>query len=290
MGLLFAHTLNLLHVFLLWKKDSCSHFSVSLCPGTKECDWFILPGWWWWCGLCVCVCEGSYIWVCMRSHLYCVCLFYSVGQDAWLKIKPRLFRLQCKSAHCDRVRKARVEILWQVLLFDSWLPVAAAAASPCSLGPQPWTAHGVCLTCGLCCCSNQSLHGHSYMWLAVADSWSRYSSFFFLSVSLWQKCYTLFGMSYRFSQIHLLLFGCFSYHEWVTVQWLSVPLMAQMDLPLLAGTASPGTPYSHFIPSLTSLELHFVKGQPLFKCSFKLLGTYWWMSWPQIIVSISFFM
>lgn len=135
--------------------------------------------------VCVCVCVRAHIYGCAWGVTCIVCLFYSVSQDAWLKIKSRLFRLQCKSAHCDRVRKARVEILWQVLLFDSWLPMAAAA-SPCSLGPQPWTAHGVCLTCGLCCCSNQSLHGHSYMWLAVADSWSRYSSFFFsLCLSVW---------------------------------------------------------------------------------------------------------
>lgn len=58
------------------------------------------------------------------------------------------------------LRKLRVRILCPVVLFESWLPVAAAAeaaASPCSPMTTTMDDTHICLTCGLCCYSNKTL-------------------------------------------------------------------------------------------------------------------------------------
>lgn len=54
---------------------------------------------------CVCLWEHMYIYTCMcvcvRGGTCIVCILFEADcQDAYLKIKPGLLRLQCKSAHC----------------------------------------------------------------------------------------------------------------------------------------------------------------------------------------------
>ena len=104
-------------------------------------------------GVCLCVC----VCVCIRSHLYCVCLCatrsWSSGCLSKNKAQPLQVTMQIRTLW-QPVRTARVRILCQVLLFDSWLPVAAAAVSPLSLRPRQWSWYW--LTCGLRCYSNQS--------------------------------------------------------------------------------------------------------------------------------------
>lgn len=131
--------------------------------------------------------------------------------------------------------------------------MAAAAASPRALGPQPWTAHGICLTCGLRCYSNQSLRGHSYMWLADADSCKKYS---FYIVSLKKNCNFVCFHAFVDVPSVVVLLCCGSgksYRGCLRVGWYKLPGSCCLALP------APGTPHSHFRLSLTSLELHFVR-------------------------------
>lgn len=124
--------------------------------------------------------------------------------------------------------------------------------------PQPWTAHGICLTCGLCCYSNKAQHGHTHVWFADADSSCKDSNvLFFYSL----KCdfVILFWTFFIFTQIvtPLLLFYFSCKHGLRRIEW-ACPLIAIVCVPV--GTARPGSPYSHFIPSSpTRLELHFVR-------------------------------
>lgn len=74
------------------------------------------------------------------------------------------------------VRKARVRIPCQILLFDIWLLMATALSSP-SLGPHTLKAHGICLTCGLCCYSDQAQEVHTLVWFTDTESSCKYSFF-----------------------------------------------------------------------------------------------------------------
>lgn len=149
------------------------------------------------------------------------------------------------------VSQSRVQIPCQVLLFDNWLPMAAALNQR-SFGPNLSPARGVCQSCVATVTKHsqatplrglQTLIHHakilhflfSYSWQTDRRVFSKIASFFF---------YTAGSMTEGWMSKHIRF---------------SQPVCLSLQSVVTVGTAWPGTPYSHFKHfSRTKPQLHFV--------------------------------